>query len=209
MVGIYVDDVVVIGEENTVQNITVNLQKRFTVTVEKEVKKIVGCEVFWDMEKISVVLKKGIIEKLKSQFKDELSKLSSLKTPAIPMSVVEHVESGEPIQGPIEHESYQSGVGMLLYLIKHSRPDISNNTRDLSKCMKTSGPIHQKNLLRAIKYVTDTKEMGVLFQPIKNEKEEWCIEAFSDSDWAAYKRTRRSVSRWEFFYCNALISWRS
>jgi hypothetical protein len=33
---------------------------------------------------------------------------------------------------------YRSGVGMLLYLIKYSRPDIINIARDLSKCMNAT-----------------------------------------------------------------------
>jgi hypothetical protein len=32
-------------------------------------------------------------------------------------------------------KNYRSGVGMLLYLIKYSRPDISNAVRELSMCM--------------------------------------------------------------------------
>ena len=30
---------------------------------------------------------------------------------------------------------YLSGIGMLLYLVKHSRPDIANATRELSKVL--------------------------------------------------------------------------
>ena len=32
-----------------------------------------------------------------------------------------------------EQASYQSGVGSLFYLLKHSRPDLSNSVRELSK----------------------------------------------------------------------------
>ena len=33
------------------------------------------------------------------------------------------------------HKIYRSGVGMLLYLVKHSRPDIANGVRELSKAL--------------------------------------------------------------------------
>ena len=35
---------------------------------------------------------------------------------------------------------YRSGVGMLLYLVKHSRPDIANATRELSKVLDGATP---------------------------------------------------------------------
>ena len=34
-----------------------------------------------------------------------------------------------------EQKLYRSGVGMLLYLVKHSQPDLSNGTREMSKVM--------------------------------------------------------------------------
>ena len=34
-----------------------------------------------------------------------------------------------------EQSLFRSGVGMLLYLVKHSRPDIANSVRELSKVL--------------------------------------------------------------------------
>ena len=41
-----------------------------------------------------------------------------------------------------EHETYRSGVATLLYLAKHSRPDICNPVRQLSKTMDAPAPVH-------------------------------------------------------------------
>ena len=46
---------------------------------------------------------------------------------------------------------------MLLYLEKHSRLDISNITRELSKANNGTKPMAYKELLFVIKYVLDTK----------------------------------------------------
>ena len=43
-------------------------------------------------------------------------------------------EEGTQINGDQQHE-YWSGVGTLLYLTKHSRPDIANAVCELSKSM--------------------------------------------------------------------------
>jgi hypothetical protein len=46
---------------------------------------------------------------------------------------------------------------MLLYLTKYSRPDISNNVRELSKCMDGATIGTYLELLRVIKFVLDIK----------------------------------------------------
>jgi len=45
-----------------------------------------------------------------------------------------------------EMTMYQSGVGMLLYLVKYLRPDISNAVQELSKGMKDVTPDVMKEL---------------------------------------------------------------
>ena len=35
----------------------------------------------------------------------------------------------------LNQNKYQSGVGTLMYLVKHSRPDINNSVKDISKFM--------------------------------------------------------------------------
>ena len=64
-----------------------------------------------------------------------------------------------------EHATYRSGVGALLYLKKHSRPDLCNAARELSKTMDRPAPIHLKEMYRIIRYVLETKEYGLKFHP--------------------------------------------
>ena len=49
-----------------------------------------------------------------------------------------------------DHETYRSGVGTLLYLTEHSRPDISNPVRELSKTMDAPAPAHLKEMYKLI-----------------------------------------------------------
>ena len=39
-----------------------------------------------------------------------------------------------------DQEEYQPGVGMLLFLVKHSRPYVVNMTRELSKASDGANP---------------------------------------------------------------------
>ena len=54
-------------------------------------------------------------------------------TPGPPRFIARRLENKEDMLNAENHETYRSGVGTLLYLTKHSRPDISNPVRELSK----------------------------------------------------------------------------
>ena len=56
-----------------------------------------------------------------------------------------------------EQTTYRRGVGLLLYLVKFSRPDISNAVRELSNVMDGATIGNMKSMLRTIKYVLDTR----------------------------------------------------
>ena len=60
----------------------------------------------------------------------------------------------------MEHQwEYWSGVGMLLYLVKHLHPDLANMSRELSKTNDGANPVAYNELLYVIKYVLDTKNL--------------------------------------------------
>ena len=64
-----------------------------------------------------------------------------------------------------DQRTYRSGMGMLLSLVKHSRPDIANVTRELSKANDGANPAAYKELLRVIKYVIKTEKLGLKLEP--------------------------------------------
>ena len=49
------------------------------------------------------------------------------------------------------HKRYRSGVGLLLYTVKYSRPELSNVVREISKCIDEANMRHYKALLCSIK----------------------------------------------------------
>ncbi len=99
---------------------------------------------------------------------------------------------------------------MLLYLVKHSRPDISNAVRELTKCMDGATPAAYKEMLRVIKFVLDTKQWGLKFEPqVAGKGLKWNLITYTDSDWAGDKDNRRSVSGFIMYLCGVPIMWRS
>jgi hypothetical protein len=114
---------------------------------------------------------------------------------------------GDPLISKDDQSKYRSGVGMLLYLVKHSRPDISNAVRELSKVCDGATECHWKALMRTIKYVLTTQNIGLKIKPIFNG--EYVLEAVSDSEYAGDKDTRVSVYGFVIYFCGSPISWKS
>ena len=98
--------------------------------------------------------------------------------------------------GTKDHATCRSGVGTLLYLTKHSMPDLCNAVRDLSKTLDKPAPIHSKEMYRINRYVLPTKRQRLRF-------------AYSDSDYASDKETRRRVYGYFVYSCGVPIMWRS
>ena len=110
---------------------------------------------------------------------------------------------------PEKHKIYRSGVGMLLYLVKYSRPDLANVVRELSKALDSPSLAAYKEMLRVIKFVLDTKILGIKVAPTDLVNDEWTIVAFSDSDFGGDKETRISVAGFIIYLMGDPISWRS
>ncbi len=107
-----------------------------------------------------------------------------------------------------DQKLYRSGVSILLYLVKHSRPDIANPVRELSKVLDGAKPDAFKEMLCVIKYVLDTRHMGLRMEPIEGG-ETWELVCYCDSNYASDPDSRRSVSGYNLYIRGLTICWRS
>ena len=103
---------------------------------------------------------------------------------------------------------YRSRVGTLLYLTKHSRPDITNPVRELSKSMDGASMAHVTEMYRVINFVLEMKPLGLRMAPIFKDGI-WKLEALSDSDFANDKDTRYSVYGYIIYFCGIPVVWKS
>ena len=94
-----------------------------------------------------------------------------------------------------DQQDYWPGVGML----KQSCLDLANATRELSKTNDGANPAAFKELLHVIKYVLDTKNLGLKIEHMGNFNEPWQTVFFSDSNYAGDLVSRRSIS--DFILC--------
>lgn len=146
--GVYVDDMIVVGENDSVENVICLMKNRLTMTIEDTITKFVGCELTWSLSKKQVLLQQfGIIKKLNEQFGEYLDTIGNMKTPGAPGSVIKRVIDGDPILSPSQQSLYQSGFGSMMYFINHSSTDLSNNVRDLERVMDKEHHGHWNDLM--------------------------------------------------------------
>jgi hypothetical protein len=106
-------------------------------------------------------------------------------------------------------EELQELYRSLLYLVKHSRPDIANAVRELSKCMTGANAGAFKELMHVIKFVLDMSEYGLKLAPKWKDAMLWELRIYSDSDWAGVKDNRKLITGFVIFLLGAPILWRS
>ena len=101
----------------------------------------------------------SIIKSLEQKFGKRAMKERFSLTPGIPRFTARRLENPEDKVSPDEHEAYRNGVGTLLYSTKHSRPDICNPVRELSKTIDAPAPVYLKEMYKLIRFVLSTKVM--------------------------------------------------
>ena len=98
-----------------------------------------------------------------------------------------------------QQQEYQSGIGTVLYLTKHSRPGIANAVCELSKSMDGASKLQFREMLQVIKSILDTEDLRLRIVPTLYNGI-WQLEAFSDSDFANDKETRISAYGYVIYF---------
>jgi hypothetical protein len=209
--ALYVDDIYASGDESALDDSIIGLRKHFKIKVVDDLTDYLSCEIRFNKDKTKAWLgQPHLVKNLEKKFGDLVKSSQKYRTPGTPGQGVLRPKEGDERITEADQTTYRSGVGMLLYLVKHSRPDISNAVRELSKSMDGANMAAYKELKRVIKFVLDTKTMGLKMNPkINTDISEWDIVVYTDSDWAGDKETRISVTGFIVFLLNVPILWKS
>ena len=158
------DDLLIIGPTNQVNVLLQELEERFEVSVEKKIKEFLGCELIFQDNKI-ILHQRKIIVKLLQDFNNEIK---DIKFKVFPMGnltkVIRPPDDSKDLLSTHRQVRYQSGVGSLLYIVKHSRPDLNNSVRELSKIMDRDNEEGYKKLLQVLNFIKHTTNLGIIFE---------------------------------------------
>ena len=205
--GIYVDDCLLIGDKEAIDSTVDDIKKQFDITTE-DVKDFVGCSIEKQNERI-LLHQPDLIKRLLKSFEKDIKNITrEYDTPAGGHFKVVRPKDDEPKLNEEEQTKYRSGVGSLLFLVKHSRPDLANAVRELSKVMDGANTSHMKALLRVIKFVEVTRGYKLVFE-LNDLTDTWKMVAFSDSDYAGDSEDRRSINGYIIYLYGCCVAWRS
>ena len=158
----YVDDILCIGDRRAIDLIKEELSKYFSVKDEGRIEEYVGCSVLRNSIGDIILHQPYLIKKINQEFGEELKYVRAVTTPAAAGDSVVKMTDNEKMRGGLPKErqtKYRSGVGMLLYQVKFSRPDISNSVRELTKAMDCANETHYKALTCVLKYIMTTSNL--------------------------------------------------
>ena len=212
VICLYVDDGIALGKKSVIKNFFEELKaESITTTTEETMGDYLSCEIRMNSDMTKAWLgQPHMVKKIEKTFGKMVESMPKYKTPGTPGQGLVRPKEGDVKVSLDEQTTYRSGTGMLLYCTKHSRPDISNAVRELTKVLDGATPEAFKEMLRIIKYVLDTSTLGLKIEPKCPDGDLlWNLVVYSDSDWAGDKDNRRSVSGFVMFLCSVPIVWRS
>jgi hypothetical protein len=181
----------------------------FSIKVQGNLDDYLGCDIKFNEDRSEVWIgQPSIIDGMVKRFGNILP-TKMYRSPSTPGWLSVRPKEHDNLLSEGDQKTFRGGVGMLLHLVKHSRPDIANATRELSKIMDGATEGQFKELKRLIKFVIDTKWKGLKVKPDKITEEVWTIRGFSDSDYCADKETRRSITGYVVYLLGVAISWKS
>ncbi len=135
----------------------------FVVKVEDHLRDYLSCEIRSNSDRTKAWLgQPHHLANLERTFGKDVHSTRETKTPGTPsFGIVCPIIEEEKISSE-KQKLYLSGVGMLLYLVNHSNPDIANAVGDLSKVL--DGSLEGNTLSHQV--YLDTRDLGLQIEPI-------------------------------------------
>ena len=142
----------------------------------KEYGGVLGCELIVQYKKI-ILHKRKIIIKLIQDFNQEIKylKFKGCRMGNL-IKVTRTIDESKDLLSTNKQVQYQSGVGYFLYIVKHSRPDLNNSVRELSKRMDLENEDGYEKLLQVLNFVKHTTNLGIILESSKTLM--WNLECY-------------------------------
>lgn len=152
IICIYIDDCAIVGDTQAVNETILQLKNsKFNVKEMGRMSKYISCQFIKQEGGSGIkVIQADLINKMSTIFKDDILQLKSRQTPMGPGIKITHTDDPNDLLSDTLQKKFRLGVGMLLFLVKHSRPDLSNAIRELSKVMDKDTHLNIKQLLPPI-----------------------------------------------------------
>jgi hypothetical protein len=204
VICVYVDECLITGDRTAFDSAMMDIESLFGTRRLGRLTEYIGCSFMNVADGSMRLIQPDMIKKLEEVFGESVSETRETQIQWDGTSI-ERPEDEEVRLDQQQQKEFRDGVGMLLFLVKQSRTDISNAVRELSKVMDGATHDHMKTLRRVIKSVLTTKKRGVRMKPTSENG----VVAYVDSDYAGDKGNRRSITGYLVYLNGVPIAWKS
>ena len=182
-----------------IQTITTILDQEFRIKDLGDLKFFLGLEIARTSDGIHLCQRKYTLDILSD------SGMLGCKPNSTPMdySMKLQINSGSPLLAE-SASSYRRLIGKLIYLT-NTRLDIAYAVQQLSQYMSTPTNIHLQAAFRILRYLKGTPGSGLFYAATGTPQ----LRAFSDSDWAECKDSKKSTTGFLVYLSSSLVSWQS
>jgi len=121
IIVMYVDDNLIVGSKKAIDNATKKIKEVFSVTVSPIATEYLGCEInVAENYSCGWIVQSDLYKNLEKKFGNMLKGQRATETPSTPgFHVVRNIPEAIYISDH-DQKLYRSGVGMLLFLVKHT-----------------------------------------------------------------------------------------
>ena len=209
----WIDDNMILGHPEDVAQFRKDLEDGFECKYEGTLTEYVGSKI--DIRRKSAgtsikVTQPVLVQSLEDEF--DLPTGKAPRTPVPAGQVLVKKDDGVNLDKR-DTTKYRSGVAKMMFLMQWSRPECQNPVRGMARQMAQPQEHHYKAMISCMKYITSTKDRGLMIQP----RGRWNgrsgfkfrIHGRSDSDYAANTEDRRSISGGRTFLNEAPVMFRS
>ena len=202
IISVYVDDLIILADsKETLRSLKAALGNRFKMSDLGELTYCLGLEISRDREnRLLRISQEKYIRDILDRF--GMTSCRPVSTPLEPN--IENVQN--ETEQDMSRVPYRSAVGSIMYVMKGSRPDIAAAFSYVSKFLENPKWRHWMAVKRILRYLQGTLHYGLIYGL---NIDDLLFEGFTDSDWAADRTDRRSISGNVFKLYGAPISWQS
>ena len=194
------------GSQTQLDNAYTQLNKHLTVKDLGPMRRYLGLEIQYDEENgVFFIGQESYAQKILGEFK--FSDAASAPTPMLDSENWDRDDS--PLLDDKAKEKYESAVGMLLYLMHGSRPDISYPVIKLSQYSSCPRQLHWDGVKRIFRYIKGTIHHALCLGNLPASKDKVAstdLCAYFDSAHAD-NANKKSTCGYIFLLYSGIVSW--
>ncbi|KAH9781841.1 hypothetical protein KPL71_008631 [Citrus sinensis] len=206
---LYVDDMLIAcSQKEEIKRLKIELSTEFEMKDLGATTKILGMQITRDRKsKVLFLSQADYVKKVLARFNMENSKPVST-----PLSA--HFQLSKSLEPTTDDDfnymrkiPYSSAVGSIMYAMVCTRPDLAHGVGVISRFMGNPGKGHWNAVKWVLRYLQGSAVTAIMFGKTSEASPE--VVGFVDSDYAADKDRRRSITGFVFTMCRGAISWKS